>query len=290
MLKSILSKALLLLPFVTTSVVAEPLVWLAKDSQRQFVLLGSIHAGEQDFYPLPQAFLDYWPEADGLVVEANILKASDVTINRDIPTSDTLLETNDKEILSDIAKQAKLPYLSLIHSPPWLAAMNLQMAMVSQAGLSPLQGVDVVLLQRAHEQQLPILELESVSQQVALMENLPDYGEDLLLSTIREWSAMQTELNCLVSAWKAGDLPHQLSLMEESQYSDETEEKLIFERNRDWANQLTNKVGYQKGTYLVVVGAMHMLGEQGLPTLLEKQGFTLKRLTEGEKSQCELGS
>ena len=290
MFKSILSKALLLLPFITTSAIAEPLVWLAKDSQRQFVLLGSIHAGEQDFYPLPQAFLDYWPEADGLVVEANILKSSDITINRDIPTSDTLLDNNDKEILSDIAKQAKLPYLSLIHSPPWLAAMNLQMAMVSQAGLSPLQGVDVVLLQRAHEQQLPILELESVSQQVALMENLPDYGEDLLLSTIREWSAMQAELNCLVSAWKAGDLQHQLSLMEESQYSDETEEKLIFERNRDWANQLTNKAGYQQGTYLVVVGAMHMLGKQGLPALLEKQGFTLKRLTEGDKSQCELGS
>ncbi|OLQ78364.1 polysaccharide biosynthesis protein GumN [Photobacterium proteolyticum] len=287
MFKSILSKALLLLPFITTSAIAEPLAWLAKDSQRQFVLLGSIHAGEQDFYPLPQAFLDYWPEADGLVVEANILESSDVTINRDIPTSGSLLDNNDKEILSDIAKQAKLPYLSLIHSPPWLTAMNLQMAMVSQAGLSPLQGVDVVLLQRAQQQQLPILELESVNQQVALMENLPDYGEDLLLSTIREWSAMQTELNCLVSAWKAGDLQHQLSLMEESQYSDETEEKLIFERNRDWANQLTNKASYQKGTYLVVVGAMHMLGDQGLPTLLEKQGFTLKRLTEGEKSQCE---
>ncbi|GAB3527641.1 TraB/GumN family protein [Photobacterium alginatilyticum] len=289
MLKSILSKALLLLPFVTTSVVAEPLVWLAKDSQRQFVLLGSIHAGEQDFYPLPQAFLTYWPEADGLVVEANILKASDVTINRDIPTSDTLLDTNDKEVLIDIAKQAKLPYQSLIHSPPWLAAMNLQMAMATQAGLNPIHGIDVVLLQRAQEQQLPILEFESVSQQLALMENLPDYGEDILLSTIHEWSAMQSELNCLVSAWKAGDLQHLLSLLEESQYSDATEEKLIFERNRDWANQLTNKASYQKGTYLVVVGAMHMLGEQGLPTLLEKQGFTLKRLTEGEESQCELG-
>lgn len=287
MFKSLLSKALLLLPFVTAGAVAEPLVWLAKDSQRQFVLLGSIHAGDQGFYPLPQAFLDYWPEADGLVVEANILQPDDVTINRDIPTSDALLSNNDKAALVDIAKQAKLPYQSLIHSPPWLAAMNLQMAMATQAGLNPVHGIDVVLLRRAQEQQLPILEFESVSQQLALMENLPDHGEDILLSTIHDWSEMQSELNCLVSAWKAGDLRHLLSLLENSQYSDVTEDKLIFERNRDWASQLTNKASFQQGTYLIVVGAMHLLGEQGLPTLLEKHGFTLKRLTEGDKAQCE---
>lgn len=286
MFKSLLSKALLLLPFVTAQAFAEPIVWLAKDSQRQFVLLGSIHAGDHNFYPLPQVFRDYWPQADGLVVEANILQPADVAIDRSVPTSDTLLSKHDKEALAGVAKQAQLPYQSLIHSPPWLAAMSLQMAMASQAGLNPDQGIDVVLLQRAQEQQLPILELESISQQLALMENLPDYGEDLLLSTIHDWNEMQSELSCLIAAWKAGDLQHLLSLLESSQYSEITEDKLLFERNRDWASQLTNKASYQQGTYLVVVGAMHLLGKQGLPALLEKQGFTLKRMTEGRDSKC----
>ena len=129
MFKSLLSKALLLVPFVTSPVTAEPMVWLAKDPQRQFVLLGSIHAGEQDLYPLPQAFLDYWPKANGLVVEANILEPSAAEIDRNVPTNASRLNSEDKEKLATIAKQAGLPYLSLLHSPPWLAALNLQMAM-----------------------------------------------------------------------------------------------------------------------------------------------------------------
>jgi len=286
MFKSLLSKALLLLPFVANSALAEPMVWLAKDSQRQFVLLGSIHVGEQDFYPLPQVFLDYWPQADGLVVEANILQPSDVTIDRNIPTNANRLNNQDKEVLADIAKEVGLPYQSLIHSPPWLAAINLQMAMASQAGLDQKQGIDVVLLQRAQKQKLPILELESIKQQLALMENLPDHGEDILLSTIRDWNKMKSQLSCLISAWKAGDHQHLLSLFEDSQYSEITDEKIIFERNRNWAQQLTHKASYQQGTYLVVVGALHLFGEQGLPALLEKQGFTVKQLTEGQNSEC----
>ncbi|MCW8331643.1 TraB/GumN family protein [Photobacterium sp. SDRW27] len=287
MFKSLLSKALLLLPFVASSALAEPMVWLAKDSQRQFVLLGSIHAGKQNFYPLPQAFLDYWPQADGLVVEANILQPSDFSIDRNIPTSATLLDSQDKDTLADIAKEAGLPFLSLIHSPPWLAAVNLQMAMATQAGLNPEQGIDVVLLQRAQAKNIPILELESISQQLALMENLPDHGKDLLLTTIHDWDEMQSQLSCLISAWKAGDHKHLLSLFEESQYSEVTDEKLIFERNRNWAQQLVNKPTYQRGTYLVVVGGLHLLGEQGVPALLEQQGLTVKLLTEGKKAQCK---
>ncbi|WP_064602408.1 TraB/GumN family protein [Photobacterium sp. J15] len=288
MFKSLLTKALLLLPFVAGQALAEPMVWLAKDEQRQFVLLGSIHAGEQDFYPLPQAFLDYWPKADSLVVEANILKPVDIQLDRTIPSANALLQAQDKETLADIAKQTGLPYLSLLHSPPWLAAVNLQMAMVSGVGLNPEKGVDIVLLKRAEQQKLPVLELEGVKQQLAVMEELPDHGQDILLSTIRDWDKMQSQLSCLISAWKSGDHQQLNELFEESQYGEATDEKLIFERNRNWAQQLTQSPDYRKGTYLIVVGALHLFGEQGLPSLLEKEGMTVTLLTKGQSAACQL--
>ena len=244
MLKSLLSKALLLLPFVTSPVFAEPMVWLAKDAQRQFILLGSIHAGDQDFYPLPQVFLDYWSQADGLVVEANILGSAAPAIDRTIPTNAARLSTEDKQRLADIAKQAGLPYLSLLHSPPWLAALNLQMAMASQSGLTPEHGIDLTLLQQAKVKGLPIRELESIDQQLAMMENLPDHGEGILLTTLHDWEKMQSQLSCLISAWKAGDYQRLQSLFDDSQYDEVTNEKLIFERNRNWAQQLASKEHY----------------------------------------------
>ncbi|WP_299021446.1 TraB/GumN family protein [uncultured Photobacterium sp.] len=287
MFKSLLSKALFILPFVAGSALAEPMVWLAKDAQRQFVLLGSIHAGEPDFYPLPQAFLDYWPKADGLIVEANVLQPVDITLDNTIPASDALLNPRDKESLAKIAKQTGLPYLPLIQSPPWLTAINLQMAMVSTAGLSPDKGIDIVLLKRAQQQNLPIHELEGVRKQLSLMEKLPDHGEDILLTTIRDWDTMQSQLSCLISAWKAGDRQRLHSLFEDSQYTEATDEKLIFERNRNWAQQLTHKQNYRQGTYLVVVGALHLFGEQGLPSLLAKQGMKVTQLTKGQQANCQ---
>ena len=187
MLKSLFTRAALLLPFITTSVVAEPLVWQAQDTNRQFIILGSIHAGDDNFYPLPTAFTSHWESADALVVEANILKPSSAQLNPKIATTAQMLTDSEKQSLAAIAEQAGMSSTPLLSSPPWLAAISLQMKMAEQAGLSPNRGIDITLLKRAQASQLPILELESIEKQLRLMEQLDDHGKNLLMATVDEW-------------------------------------------------------------------------------------------------------
>ncbi|PSW13944.1 TraB/GumN family protein [Photobacterium sanctipauli] len=281
-----LTKLFWLLPFITAPAYAEPMVWLAKDQQREFVFFGSIHAGNDSLYPLPKPFHDHWAKADALVVEANILKPSNTRLSPSQPTVLDQLDDSEKEKLAQVVKQTHLSNPTLLNSPPWLAAIQLQMAMAVQAGLSTEQGIDITLLQRAEEDKLPILELESVEQQIAMMEQLDDHGKDLLMSTVNEWEAMQSQLQCLLDAWTAGDHQQLLALFNDSQYSASTDEALIFERNRNWAKTLSSSPQYQQGRFIIVVGALHLFGEQGVPALLRQQGFDVSLLTEGKKSRC----
>ena len=57
MFKSLLSKALLVLPFIAQPILADPIVWKIYDQQREFYVLGSIHAGKEAMFPLPDIFL-----------------------------------------------------------------------------------------------------------------------------------------------------------------------------------------------------------------------------------------
>ncbi|MDV5170835.1 TraB/GumN family protein [Photobacterium rosenbergii] len=286
MLKALVTRAALLLPFITTSVVAEPLVWQAQDAQREFIILGSIHAGEDDFYPLPNAFTSHWDSADALVVEANILKPSSAQLNPAVATTTEMLTETEKQSLAAIAKLAGLSSSPLLSSPPWLAAISLQMKMAEQAGLSPNRGVDITLLKRAQASQLPILELESVEKQLRLMEQLDDHGKNLLMVTVNEWDKMTNQLTCLISAWQAGDQTQLDSLFDESQYNDDTDAALIVDRNRDWATKLIEDPAFQRGKFLIVVGAMHLLGEEGLPELLKQKGFSINQLSQSKQVSC----
>lgn len=286
MFKTLFSKALMVLPFITTSVFAEPIVWQVKDANREFIILGSVHAGTRNMYPLPSAFLDHWKTADSLVVEANILRPSQAPLDMSGPATSSMLNHQQLEKLAAIANDLKLPYSSLSKNPPWLTVISIQMSLATQLGLSAEQGIDTILLRRAMKDDLPILELESVEQQLSMLKSMPEHGKEMLTTSIDDWEKMSSEFACLINAWKSGDSQKLTTLFEESQHSEAIDNVLIFDRNENWADQLTNGSPYQQGKFMIVVGAFHLFGDKGLPNLLKQNGFTVTQLTKSKKVKC----
>lgn len=287
MFKSILSKALLLLPFISQPALATPIVWKIYDNQREFYVLGSIHAGKEAMFPLPDVFLEQWQQADALIVEANILQQSSVTPKLAPPFTHQALPETALNQLKHISKKLNISFEQLLQQPPWLTAVTLQLALADQLELKSDYGIDYVLLQRAQQQQLPILELESVSQQFNMLENLPDNGAPMLIETINEWDKTQSSLRCLVKVWQHGDGDKLEQLFQESQFDPTTDDALIFNRNQRWAETLAKASPYQSGKFMVVVGAFHLIGEQGLPNLMKQQGFKIEKITSGTKANCK---
>ena len=80
-------------------------------------------------------------------------------------------------------------------------------------------------------------------------------------------------IGALVGAWKAGDTVALAGLL-----SDEFDEfpdlyrRLTVDRNRAWVGRLSDLLD-EPDDYLVVVGALHLVGENSVIDLLEQRGY-----------------
>ncbi len=92
---------------------------------------------------------------------------------------------------------------------------------------------------------------------------------------LEEGDHFAAEFDALVAAWRAGDARALERMMaEEFKDSPGLFRTLTTERNRRWMQTLTGLLGEDQD-YLVVVGALHLVGRDGLVELLRRQGYTV---------------
>ncbi|WNJ94557.1 TraB/GumN family protein [Vibrio ruber] len=275
-LTRLLSVGAIMLSFYTQ---AEPLYWLASKNQMQLMLLGSIHVGHPDMYPLPKPVTDFLRDSDGLIVEADIRQANTLQYPPVEWTSQQVLSASELKKLESIAEQLNLNAQRLKASPPWQTAIGLQMQAISRLGYRADLGIDQYMIQQAASESIPIIGLESLQSQIDLLASMKQNGKELLTTTLEDWEENTHETECLVASWHQGD-PEQLKqLIDHHDMSQEMSEQLEIQRNHRWLNQLTSPPIFSEhpSKYLVVVGALHLIGQENLIQLLTKQGFTVTR-------------
>ncbi len=282
-----------LLPFflIFTSLfsIAEPSVWRAEKAGVSYTLLGSIHAGKGSFYPLPNSATKAFESSHGLIVEADILSNTAPILRESNFSAIQVLSNQQIEQLHVILTNYSLNIDSYLQLPPWLLAMTLQLLQLPEVGLQVELGIDQFFLQQAHQNSTPVHEFEGMDFQISLFQNLEQEGADLLIDTIEGWSESQQALTCLIDAWQQGDDGMLVQLLEQQQYNQQLADLLIYKRNNQWVNALVNnRFQLIKGEYLVVVGALHLVGNKGIISQLERNGFTVERLTPIGYSNCKV--
>ncbi|AMG31275.1 TraB/GumN family protein [Grimontia hollisae] len=273
--------------FFSAFSVASPQVWQAQKGDLTFTIMGSVHAGKPAFYPLPNVMVDRFETSDGLIVEVDIINDKSITVPNGYPAS-SYLDKDQTRKLEKIAAGTNVPATKLLNLPPWQAAMALQLYQINQIGLQQALGVDLFFLSHTQKLGIPVLPLETVQQQVDLLAKAPKDGLELLTDTIDYWTFSKTFMPCLIEAWQVGDDDKMTEMVNLINGAGEFERKLIDERNHNWLKALADPNRFSMGNYAMVVGALHLYGEQGLLTLLESAGFEVTLLTQGKEVSCEL--
>lgn len=264
-----------------------PQVWQASKEGVTFTIMGSVHAGRPDFYPLPEIIVTRFNNADALIVEADIINDTNVRFPKSKPTR-THLNASQKQELTTVAADAGLPAENLLNLPPWQVAMALQMQQVNSMGLNQLLGVDLYFLSQTTAKNKPIIALETVQQQIDLLAKAENDGLELLTDTLKYWELSKDFMPCLIDSWLAGDEEKLTAIVDDMGTASDFEHKLIAERNHNWLKAMSDKSRFTEGNYVMVVGALHLYGKQGLVPLLRNAGFDVKPLTQGERSTCTL--
>lgn len=269
-MKKLFSRLALWLGLISPLAQAYPAVDVRMDDV-DLELVGSIHMASDRLATLPASLLERLDQVDALIVEADIT-ASEPLAPIAPPTQplSARLNTEQFALLEKYAHETGLsvPLLNSLH--PWQAALTLQAMQAQKLGMSAEYGVDYQILQHARQRALPIIELEGSQTQMNILETLEDDGMPLLVETLEEWDNTAVTLKQVESLWVSTDktVP---SLDNVPDLADGLHSPLLAERNQKWADKLKDM---PPGRYMVVVGALHLIGKDNLPQLLQQSTTT----------------
>jgi hypothetical protein len=254
-------------------------------------LLGSVHFGDESMYPLAQVIRDAFAASDALVVEINSLDLDPLSAaalfaekgmyNMDGSKLQSEIQTGTWQSLLAAAERYGLTPELLQLQRPWLVALSLSALEFKRAGFSESLGVDQHFLRQAQGVK-PILELESLSEQIGIFESFSSVEQEaFLIQTLADLERGATYLRELLGAWQAGDAQGLNSLINESFQSSPFDQRvyqmLFVNRNLAMTRKIEDMMSSGQ-THFVVVGAGHLVGEQGIVQMMRQKGYAVEQL------------
>lgn len=263
-------------------------LWRAKSSTATVYIAGSIHLLKREHYPLPRPFEEAFAAAETVVFELDLERAEPAAVAsllfsqgsfRDGRTLRGVLRPQEREELAARSRALGLDLGQLDGFKPWLVALTVASARLKALGFEAELGVDRYFFARAKSQGKRIVGLETVEEQVGFLDGLPEEAQiAYLMKTARELELVESNFAEILRAWRGGD-PAALETLLAASFEGYAvvRERLLFERNRKWIARIEELLR-GKETALVVVGAGHLLGREGLLELLRSRGFSVEQL------------
>lgn len=268
-----------MLLIVAGSAAAQPLFWKVSTKKATVYLLGSIHLADQSFYPLPEPIEKAFAESSSLVVELdpNSFSIDDLIANcsyRDNTTLANHLSKNGYNQVRRAFNSIKLPDFMWKFLKPFPAGLVYSNYKYLSFGISPEFGIDLHFINQARTTGKEIVQLEDFIGQTNLFDKLSDsLNEVILLKSIAEVDSSKAEMATLIEAWKNGDEKALTSLAVSKPNMDSADSVynriLLDERNAKMIDKIEAFLK-SKGTFFVVVGTAHLLGEKGIVQTLKK--------------------
>jgi len=257
-------------------------VWAIRGDHNTVYLAGSIHLLKAADSKLPPAFDHAYGDSKALVMEIAIDKVDPVAIAgwmmehgmlKDGATLKSVIGDERYKRVSTEAERLGIPMEAADMLEPWALGMQLLELQYAQLGFDPQQGVEQQLQHRAQTDGKPISGLETVDQQLGILQGMsyPDQARFLDM-IVTEMHDVESETQSVVTAWRSGDSAKLSTLLSDEYKSfPALYRMLVADRNKRWVPQI-EKLLHENQDYFVVVGALHLVGDGGLLELMRRDG------------------
>lgn len=273
-----------------------PLLWKVSDADNAVFLLGSFHLLKPDDYPLSTDVNNAFADASSVVFElppaemnspALGLQMMQAAVRTDGTRLDSELPpaTIDKLKAWQVANSAGLQAAGLAPErmqmfEPWFVGLMISLTEMTRQGLDPKLGLDQHFIAAAASAGKPTDGFENGAQQIALLDGM---GKEEQLQFIDEALSQATndDLDKLHAEWRNGDATaiwDDMAVDMHNRYP-KLYQRINVERNDAWVPKIERMLA-APGTddTLVVVGALHLLGSDGVVEKLRAKGFKVERI------------
>jgi uncharacterized protein YbaP (TraB family) len=263
---------------------APSFVWKATGSNGASVYLaGSIHMLTPDAYPLSPAFERAYTESDVLLEEVDIAEMTGPEVQMKtlmrgmLPpgqTLDKVLAPATLTLLNKAATDVGAPIEALQRLKPWMIALTLEGLELQKAGFNPELGLDMHFYNLAKKGGKAVQGLETVEYQISRFDEMTYEQQDRMLAeSLKEMNTEKASVTKLTDAWKTGDAAAVERIVLSDLKADPfLYQRLLVERNKNWLPKI-EALFASKTRALVLVGAAHLVGPDGLVAMLRAKGY-----------------
>ena len=251
--------------------------------------MGSIHLLRDSDYPLPDRVYEAYAEAEAIIMEVDMddldpigtqSAVAQLGMIQDGQTLPDLLGPENYAEAQELSEQLQLPLEMVSGAQPWFAAITVELMMIMRLGFDPNQGVEMHFTGLAGEDGKEITGFETEREQLEMLAGLPmDAQVEMFMQTLRQATKIEPLMDDMVQAWQTGDV----DFMEEEilvpmRESRELHEVIVAARNLAWVDDIEALLD-DDDDYLIIVGTLHMVGEEGVPELLRARGLEVNQLS-----------
>ena len=277
----------LLLSFISTTLHAESSVWKIKKGNNYLFLGGTVHVLAAADYPLPDEFDQAYQRSERLVLETDMQKLESPdfqqTMLRELTYSDgrnlkSVLSEKTFQALEQYCSSRGIPMANLLPFKPGLVAATLTIFELQYLGLAG-EGVDAYFNGKAVKDQKSIGQLETVEAQLEFISTMGQGREDEMiaytLSDIKNLSSLMGEIKQL---WRSGNMSDldTLAVIPFKNDFPGIYKKILVDRNNAWIPQIQSMLKTREVEF-VLVGALHLAGEDGLLAQLSASGYEVQK-------------
>jgi uncharacterized protein len=199
----------------------------------------------------------------------NLAKAAELMMLPDGQTLRDRFSPTEYSMLQQAVKTCSGYDLSLFNNLKPMALIALCFLNSSSSGM--IATVDELLYQKAVSCGKKISGLETIDEQVALMDKIPDSYVVEYFSNLGEQEA---EFEKLIRCYQRADLDSIWLLVQDEESGIMLNDDLIRSRNYRMAERIVPLI--QQQPTFIAIGSGHLPGEEGVIALLRKEGYTVE--------------
>lgn len=191
-----------------------------------------------------------------------------------------LFSNEDRKLIDSACKKylgIGIDMMDMLKPMAIASQLSVVMSMKEFPELQKGEQLDMNLQNMAKKEGKEVKGLETLEFQTNLIFNMPlEEQAEFLLKTVESTDESEKTSKELANAYKSQNLDKIMELInkEEMQDNENYIKMLVYDRNRNWVEQMKSIVD-DKPTFFVV-GAGHLPGEEGVLKLLENEGYTIE--------------
>jgi len=263
-------------------------VWKVSQGERTLYVAGTIHILAEADWPLPKAFERAYQASEMVVLETDLGQLQQPQVQLQMmqqllyPAGETLRQYLSESLYAELtafALERQLAPDTFLTLKPAGVMLTLLTSEFKRLGIQT-AGPDIYFYKRAQSQDKSTAGLEPVTAHISYIAQLGvGHEEAFIRQSLSDLKETEGLMRSIVLAWKAGDvdlLEHAV-IRDMQQAYPEVYQSLLVNRNRVWLPKIEAYLATDP-IEMVLVGAAHLVGPDGLLRALESAGYQLEQL------------